>query len=403
MQKKTYLLILFILAFGILSNIFTATILTKDTSFVLAVLWGIIGWFYYPPYIHNIINSNKNRAVAWSILSVMLFSMFLPWLNYRQSIIDTFFSQRFNYFILILLVFLRIRPTGKDFIYVIKSCAYISIAGFIISLVYPTFFKTPEAIKDILETRTESGSTDIGFAGPGYTLVPFYLYFKIGKLFRQPSVNDIIETTVFMLYIIIIQNRSTIIGTLPFFCIGILLMKTPKKGLFMFMSFGIIIAILPFLSSIYDALVNETQRQLENDNYNRWQALSLYLIEMKQDILSILFGNGVWSKSGSYLTMMFLAQKARGTYISDIGWLGAYFYYGIIPVLLLLWYAIKAIYIKEVPLFLKFFSIWLILVPTIHPYLMLGTGGALEFAMFFYLVMYYTTTRKRKVTKLNTQ
>lgn len=393
MQKKHYLLILFIIAFGALSNAITSSFLTKDVIFILVALWSIWGWFYYQDNKENILDQPKNRSIAWIIFFSMIFSMFIPWIFYNQNIIDTFFSQRFNYAILVLLVLLRIQPTGKDFIYAIKISAYISIIGFIISLIFPQFFLTEEVIKEIIRNRLKYKSTDIGFAGPGYTLVPFYLYYLINRLVHKADIHDIIECSVFMLYIIAVQNRSTIIGTLPFYCYGILCMKSTRKGTYLGIAFMLIIILLPFLDTIYNSLMEETQRQLEDKNYNRWQALSLYLIEMKKDFITILFGNGVWSKSGSYLSQMTITQETRGTYISDIGWLGTYFYYGIIPVGILIWFALKAIFTKYVPAYLKYFSIWLLFVPTIHPYLMLNTGGTIEFAMFFYLIMYYTSRR----------
>lgn len=401
MQKKHYLLILFILGFGALSNAATSSFLTRDVTFILVVLWSIWGWFYYQDNKENSLDQPKNRNIAWIIFSSMIVSMFIPWIYYNQNLIDTFFSQRFNYVILVLLVLLRIQPTGKDFIYAIKISAYISLIGFIISLIFPQFFLTEDVLKEMISNRLKYKSTDIGFSGPGYSLVPFYLYYLINKLVHKADIRDIIECSVFMLYIIAVQNRSTIIGTLPFYCYGILYMKSTKKGTYLGIALMLILILLPFLDTIYNSLMEETQRQLEDKNYNRWQALSLYLIEMKKDFTTILFGNGVWSKSGSYLSQMTIAQETRGTYISDIGWLGTYFYYGIIPVGILIWFALKAIFTKYVPAYLKYFSIWLLLVPTIHSYLMLTTGGSIEFAMFFYLIMYYTSKKRKYIYLLS--
>lgn len=327
----------------------------------------------------------------------MLISMFVPYYHYEQSLIDTFFSQRFNYPILFLLVFLRIIPSDTDFLYAVKICAYMSIANYIISLIYPQFFLTSEVITEIMESRKNNDSTDIGFVAPGFILAVIYLYYKIGKLFHLPQIQDIIEVSIFMLYILLIQNRSTIIGTLPFYCIGIAMMKTKKKTLFIFLIIIILAIILPLLNNIYESLTNETKRQLEDENYNRWQSLSFFLIEMKKNLISIIVGNGVWSKSGTYVKMMIQNQYSRGTYISDIGWLGAYFYYGIVPIIYLLYYSVKAIVNKKVPSYLKYYASWIILIPTIHSFLMLTTEGAILFSMFFYLVMYYTARKKHTV------
>ena len=76
------------------------------------------------------------------------------------------------------------------------------------------------------------------------------------------------------------------------------MMKTQKKMLFITLAVIALVGILPFLNTIYSSLVNETQLQLEDENYNRWQALSLYLVEMKNDFISVLLGNESGQKAG---------------------------------------------------------------------------------------------------------
>ena len=397
MSIKTYILILFILAAGLFNNRFTSAILSKDISLILTFLWGIIGWVYFPRHKGNQIDNIKNRLVALGIFTSMLLSMLIPWINYNQSILDTFISQRFNYAILLLLVLLRIQPRDKDIIYAIKISAYISIIGYIISLINPTFFRSEETIKELLNMRIETDSKDIGFSGPGYSFVPIYIYIILQQYINYPRIKKLIEASIFIVYIILVQNRSFMIGTLPFFFFCIFFTKSHHKKIIILIFIGMIIFIFPIFKPIIDSLINETQVQIADSNYNRWQAISFYLIEMKNNLSTILLGNGVRSNSGEYLQKMVMAQLTRGTYVSDIGWLGTYYYYGVFPVLILLWFAFKALIKKEVPIYLKFFSIWIITVPTIHAYLNLTTSGALEFSIYFYLIIYYMHYRELKI------
>ena len=192
--------------------------------------------------------------------------------------------------------------------------------------------------------------------------------------------------------IIAVQNRSTLIGVLPAF--GWCVLRTRSQNKLLVYGFLGILALLaiPYISIIYNSLVEETQMQLEDENYNRWQALSFYLIEMKTNIWHFLIGNGVWSSFGEYKRLMVMAQEFRGCYISDIGILGTFFYYGIIPLYVIYKYCYTAFCSSAVPLALKLYAFWIVIVPTIHPYLMLMVGGNALIALFFYLVTYYSQT-----------
>ena len=147
---------------------------------------------------------------------------------------------------------------------------------------------------------------------------------------------------------------------------------------------------IPYLEIIYKSLTEETQLQLEDDNYNRWQALSFYLVEMKTSIWHYLIGNGVWSISGRYTDLMLSAQMYRGCFISDIGILGTFFYYGIIPLYIIYRYCYVALRNKQVPTAIKWYALFLIFIPTIQPYLMLTPAGNATIAFFFYFVVYYS-------------
>lgn len=392
MPKKIYILIVFLIAFGFFNNTLTASVLNPDVTFIILLIWGIYGWILYAKYRNNPLNKWKNKRIFYWLMGIMLLSTLVPYFTYQQPIIDTMISQRYNYAIVYLLIFLRIFPTENDFLYAIRICAYLSLLCWILSIFYPSLFVDSKDLMDTLDARRES--TDIGFAAPGLILAVFYLFIKTQKLFNHPTTKDVLIASLFMLYIIAVQNRSTIIGTLPFFIWGIIRMKTPKKKQLLFVCSILIFLIIPFVSYIYDSLLRETQLQLEDTNYNRWQALSLYLVEMKSDWFSIVLGNGVWSKTGEYLSLMLRSQFERGTYISDIGWLGTYFYYGIFPILILLYFAVKAVITKIIPLYLKYFSLWLIFVPTIHIFLILHWSSAIEFSFYFYLIMYYSSYKK---------
>lgn len=393
MAKKTYLLWLFILCMGYLSNIYTAQFLQRDYMFIIVTLYGAYGFYRYPYKGPHKLYNIKNNKWAWWLFATMIVSLFIPFITYNQSIIDTFFSQRFNYYILFLLVFLKIQPQWYEIKYTIKVCAYLSLIAYIITIVYPQFYISPSILNDIVQKREEYNSTDIGFGAPGWGIAILYFFILCNKLLYFPKTSDIIAVTIFMLYIIAFQNRSTLLGTIPFYIWSIYKMKSPQKVTYIIALIITAFILIPFLTVIYNSLINETQKQLEDENYNRWQAIGFLLIEMKTNIYDYILGNGLWTKSGTYLTKMITAQNFRGVYISDIGLLGTFFYYGIIPIIIIYRFCYIAIQNKQIPAFLKYYSMFILIVPTIQSFLLLNERTNMTYALFFYLIIYFQQNR----------
>lgn len=380
---------LFILSMGYLSNVYTIQFLQRDYMFVIVALYGLYGCYKYPYKGINPLYTPKNTKWVWWLFGIMIVSLFIPFVTYDQSIIDTFFSQRYNYYILFLLIFLKIRPEWHEIEYVIKICAYLSLIAYIITIIYPLFYVSQSVLNDIMQYRAENGSTDIGLGAPGWGIAILYFFVLCNKMQYNPKISDIIAVTVFMLYIIAFQNRSTLIGTIPFYIWGIYKMKSPKKIFYITLSLSAVILLMPFLTIIYDSLVSETERQLGDENYNRWQAITFLLFEMKSNIIDYVLGNGLWTKSGTYQANMLIAQTSRGVYISDIGLLGTFFYYGIVPLIIIYRFCYVAIKDKRIPAFLKYYSIFIIGVPTIQSFLLLNERTNIMYTLFFYLIIFF--------------
>ena len=401
MSKRVYLLILFLIAFEYARNVYTAFLLTNDVLLILTAVWGVFGWVYYKKESVNYLNTTENRAVVWWLMIIMILSLFVPYFKYDQSIVDAFFSQRFNYSILLLLLFFRINISYDDFFYALRICSYLSLSCFIFSIFSPDFFIEKSVLVEFTYSRIEHSSTDIGYAAPGFGLMIFYLYIKIAQLIDYADFRSFVETSIFMLYVITFQNRSTILGTLPFFAMVLLFQKGERKYFFWTLLAVTIFALLPFLGEIYSSLTLETQTQMNDDNYPRWQAIDVFLYETKSSFVEYLLGSGIWSKTGTYSMMMTNAAQHRGAQISDIGWLGTFYYYGIIPIIILFVFIKKALVNTNVPFFLKFYALWIVFVPTIHLFLANAPSSNILFVIFIYFVIYFSTyTDERKRLRL---
>lgn len=362
----------------------------RDVTFCINLALGLFAFGRFRYRGEDSLYVGRNTIYIWLLIVVMVISAFVPWIDYGQDLINTLISQRFNYYILFALVLYAIQPDEKELLYIFKICARLSVVMFVLGIFFPNWFVDVTKVKEMLVSRAESGSTDIGIGCPGFGLLVMYFFFCCGKLLQNPRTKDILELMVLLGVIIAVQNRSTLLGALPVFGWCMFRMRSRNKLLVYICIGTLLIIAIPYIQIIYNSLVEETQLQLDDDNYNRWQALSFYLVEMKTKLYHYLIGNGVWSISGEYTRLMVAAQTFRGCYISDIGILGTFFYYGIIPLFIIYRYCYVALKDKKVPTAMKWYAIWIICVPTIHPYLMLTADGNAIIAFFFYFVTYYS-------------
>ncbi len=362
----------------------------RDVAFVLNFALGLYAFFRFRYKGSNMLYVKQNTKYIWLLMGVMIISAFVPWIDYGQDFISTLISQRFNYYILFALVLYAIRPEEGELMCIFRICARISVVMFLLGNLFPAWFVDATKLQETLASRIAHDSTDIGFGCPGFGVLVMYFFFCCGKLRQNPKTKDVLELLILLGVIIAVQNRSTILGALPAFGWCMFRMRSRHKTLVYACIGVLIIMAIPYVQIIYKSLVEETQMQLDDDNYNRWQALSFYLVEMKTKFYHYLIGNGVWSISGEYTKLMLSAQTYRGCYISDLGILGTFFYYGIVPLYIIYRYCLVALKDKQMPSSMKWYAIWIICVPIIHPYLMLTEGGNATIAFFFYFVTYFS-------------
>lgn len=380
MRKSTYLIVTGILSFGYLRFFMSFNIL-----FFFLILWIMFGYYYYLGYSN--LYSNKNRSIIVFLFILFFMSSLTPMFRYNQDVISTFIAMRGNLVILLLLTLFKIKPSESDFYRAFRILSKIAICLTLLSYFFPHFFLSEEKItyKYLMQSR---GSTDLVVAWIGSSAIVFYFYMTLGRLIEHPRKNDFLWCTICMIYIFLMQNRSTLIGTAPFYIYGILKSNIRYKKMFIAMT---ILIAGGYIYNIILSLVEESTSQLNDDNYNRWQAISFYLFEQKNNLYTILFGHGVPSVNSEYLKYIMDVAMKRMTIISDIGLLGSYFFYGITTVGIIYYYVVKGITNKKTPLYVKFYCSWILFVPTIHLFAQgMAYGGTVKLIIVIYLIIYYT-------------
>lgn len=386
MKKNFYLIVLFILSFDYLGKVpfFESN---PDILLVLTWLWGFVGIIIYRGYSKNRINILSNKKYAYWFVAIMVISTLFPLSEFNQPIITSIIAQRANYSVLFLIIFLSIHPEENDIFKALKFCTYLSIILMLISIAFPSYFLAEEKL-GFLQERQAEGSADLITWAPGINLLFFYFLVRVSNaLQNKPNKNEVLEITILMLIIILLQNRSRLIIAVPVFLYFFTTLKSRFKPLYWFLVASVISLFSGYIITSGEALWKESVQQISDTDYNRWQALSFFILEFKSNIFTFIFGHGISASDSEYLEVLKSAQKNRLAFIADVGLFGTYFLYGISFVAIVYRFVFKALKRMQ-PYYLKFFALYIFLVPTIQGFGLLSSSAAITFTMFFYLIIY---------------
>ena len=263
MSKTTYLVISGILSFKYLNNNLLPFI-TDDILLMAMLSWTII---YYKE--NSPLYTLKNQTLIFIISVLFFFSALTPVFSYGQPFISTCIAMRGNLIIIFLLLLFKIMPTEKE---IFKSFQILTIIALILSILvilYPQLFADKEIIMNLL-ARQKRGSTDIAVIWPGSRVVIFYFFMQLYYMIEKKSMKEFLICTILIGYIILLQNRSTLICAIPFYLYGLIKSNIRYK---MTIISIIIIACGTYIIMVLSELLKETQNQLSDPQYNRWQAI----------------------------------------------------------------------------------------------------------------------------------
>lgn len=386
MKIPTYMIIMGIVAFNYLPMQLFSFITPNVTLIIILCL------IFLGPIIckknNTHINTFNNRKWVYIVLLLLIISSIYPVVKAGQSFVSTLIALRYTFPIIYLLVLLRVSPNAEDLEVTFSFLGKLALVMGVIAIVFPEWFIPRYKLSNLHYSDTN----DLSLIWPGFQCAVLYFYILIGKLWKSStSYNVFLWALVFLLYIVIVQNRSTLICAIPFFCIAFIKSKIRFKWLIFTIA---IIALGGYIISIIGDLIMETKEQLGDMNYNRWQAVQFFLISSEKSFYTFLFGHGIPSVGSSYLNSLLSAQETRLAYISDIGLFGTYFYYGICMLLVIYRFIFFGIFSKRSPIYLRLYSIWMLLVPTIHCFGTLSNcSETIRFVIYFYLIIYYSSVK----------
>ena len=391
MSKKTnYLFLLCILSLDYMYNNIFNIILTRDILLALLLLMIGIGFLIYRQYDKKVY-SLKNKKYVYLTWVLILISSMVPVYNGFQSYFSTLIAQRSLLAMAFLLLMLKIGPSENEVIKILKRLTIIAIFLGILSVFFPNLFMD-EMQRATYESELLEGGTDIIHSGIGMRAFTLYFFYRCQRMIEASNYENVIFAFVLLLYLIIYQNRSTLIIALPAFFYALIKLRSKYKIHFLLIGgLFFLVFLFTYVQAIFEHLLEETEIQLANDGYNRWQAINFFFTERQYDIIDVLFGHGVPAAGSPYLKSLVEASEDRWAFISDIGTLGVFFYYGVLFLCILyVPFVFHVLYFwRKYPFYLKMFALWILCVPTIHCYNLPGPTSFVVYYIFMYLVILY--------------
>jgi len=395
MRKSIYIFIAFVLSLRFWDISFIVTKLPPDVILVFTWAWIMFGVFYFNADTKRLksLNSFKyNKVLVYIFLGIVI-SMFSALYFGKQALMITLFSQRTIYSFIFLPAILFIQPTEKDIINALRLVTGITMIVWVIVHINPGFVYIDESMLDKVVVEKETLTTKLAFYVNGIYFVIFYAYYKMGEYIKRFTWDDFIEASLVVFFILLYQNRSMILMIAPIYVYTLFKFRSEYKSTIIAVLSILLVLVVIFTSDIWLLLIHNTQKDLNEPGYNRWLAVYYYFGHYSPNWFCYVFGNGYPSGGKSPLGNLMWANFAKGIYTSDLGMVGMWVDFGIIPLIGIYSVVINVLRKRIFPLYLKFICLHVLLVPTIFHF---WSNPCISFfVVIFYLYAYYTERNKK--------
>ncbi|HLP73075.1 MAG TPA: hypothetical protein VK155_09250 [Bacteroidales bacterium] len=364
MNKAVYVLGCLILSVNAWDLKIFESVVNNTTTPVLAVFWMAAGWLFFGNARKNggLNMLRYNRYFYWLSLGFAL-SFVTAYVFWSQDIVTSFIVNRRLIFFLFIPVFFRIQPTERD---IIKALDYFTVMYMIVWLWQAV---SPAPITTSREIAIEAGrasfsmdKNDFGYLMPGYTLLLIPLYYRVQKFTENVSLRNFLPVMLMTGILFLLQNRGTLFFAVIVLVYAIFRIQSRYRYIFIIILGLLIIGAYLSTEKYWASFVDETSAQLSDPEYNRWKSLYYFIFQYSPHWLCYLMGNGYLSShldSGQFL----MALMNSGFYQADLGIIGFWSMYGVIPILVIYAVVFKLLFYLPAPFYLKALSAHVLLVP----------------------------------------
>lgn len=352
--------------------------MSDDVQLISILLYLLLGCFFFRR--RELCAPQKYRYLKWIFVGVFL-SMIPAYLFYDQSFFQSIITYRVNVLLLAIVALFRMSPKLDE---IVRGLYYFAILMLLVEILMPLFPGFFVISEKKLEYAYALGDMSVlkSVAGVGYLTVPMFYYLQ--KIKDNFSFKIFLRIIILFAVFMLAENRSNLFPVMLFMIYTFWHIRSKHKPAILIGILLVCIVFFIFQKEQLFGLYEESITQINDADYNRNKAYVYYLFNACPNFLCYIFGNG---RISIHNNPMVANLMENGIFNTDVGFIGYWNEFGLIPVIAMFTMFYKTLRIKRTPYFLKLIVLHLILGGLTVSYF--GSDVKIfQFVVFYYLYFY---------------
>ncbi|MBO4529532.1 MAG: hypothetical protein J5767_02735 [Paludibacteraceae bacterium] len=374
MSKTLYLLILFIINYKAWNLRFIT--ISDNNWLIIHLFYLIAGFLYYGRQESFSFLGENLKYWRWWVAGILI-SMLSAYFVYNQSFIQSIITYRWHILILQIPVLFKIAPAKENILKATMWFAAFLWVIYFIQLGNPYII----AYDDEVIERALKHNSVLLVPGMVFSAVP--LFYCLNDIKENFNYKSVVIMFVCFLFLFFMQNRSMLFSVTVLVGWTILTIKHTQKWLMVFLMAVLVVIVAYNTLEVWNALFEETIGQVDDNDYNRNKAIQYFIFEASPNIWCYIFGNGFLS---SHATSLMQDMMSLGVYNSDVGFIGYWNQFGVIPIIIFSLMLVPAVLRKNHSHFIRCWALQILLCSLTISYW--GPSNILYMGLFYYLYYY---------------
>ena len=388
----TYLVILFLL-FVNFWGLKPLGSLSNDINILLILAMLLYGYCRYGKKREYIQINGRYKYLMWISIGILI-STIPTMIYYNQDITTSLIIYRSQIILLTIPVLFKISPSVENVTRALFIFAVFMFIANILIISNTNLFVISEEAVMRYELDPEANKLR-ATRGIGLLIIPLYYYLQ--KLIDKFNIK-IFARIVFILFVIYIaENRSTLFPATILTLYSFTRIKSKYKPVIIAMIAVMAVIVFTKTAETWESLIVETQENLEDNDSNRNKAFLYFTTFGQPSWITYLLGNGIISTSVSNYTIML---KENGIFYSDVGLIGYWYNFGIIPIIAMFFMFFRILKSKYQTYCIKLMVVHILICSVTTSYYY-TQGHLLQFMLLYYMFYYnqYRTEQKFQAIK----
>ena len=311
----------------------------------------------------------------WLLVAGIVLSWIPALMYYGQSFVQSFFSYRRMFELVAFPILIALRPSERE----LRGALYgFSVFYLIVSLMV-TFFAPWWVPQPEDSPLMEEGDLIVGLSGVRHLSLAFI--FSLQRVIKDNNLRNMGWAFFEFSVLFLVQNRTSLIAAIVIVGFLVLKMKMSSQKLLLIALGSIAILLMAvYTAGQWELLYRETVEQIFNPEYNRNKAY-VYMFSHRS-LLQHLLGTGYISSS---VDPIIHVLQESGIFHSDVGMVGMWHQYGVIPTLVILVMTVKGLAEKK-SFLVKASALYILVgIPTLSFF---GIGESILWLSIFLYVYY---------------